>query len=295
MKTRNGTFFAILLIAILGGFAWLVLSQPREPVYQGKTLSAWLETLGTNRMQFFDLEPMANQPAAEAFEAMGANSVPFLRRELRAKDSPLMPLANKWFAKQSFVKIRFTPASVRQSRAVDAARAIGPPAKALIPDLLSLANSGPDPLNETRAMAALGPEAIGPLTSLFTNKNKRARSRAVNAFDFVRYDAEAAVPALLRCLDDPEPDVRFRAAHALAHIHKRLEVVVPALVNHLRDSDDKVRLWTAAWLGSLRSEARGAVPALLQVLGDPNFRDRATVTNLLRQIDPEAAAKAGVK
>jgi len=42
-------------------------------------------------------------------------------------------------------------------------------------------------------------------------------------------------------------------------------------------------------------DARIAVPALVELLNDPDLEVRGRATNALKAIDPEAAAKAGVK
>ncbi len=42
MGKKRGIQLAVLVVALLGGLVWLVL-RPREPVYQGQPLSAWLE------------------------------------------------------------------------------------------------------------------------------------------------------------------------------------------------------------------------------------------------------------
>ena len=94
--------------------------------------------------------------------------------------------------------------------AADAARAIGPAAKKLMPDLLasaiSTANSGHDPYAEVWFLAAMGPESIRLLTNMFTNQNTWARIRTTDAFYMTDYDAETAVPALLQALDDADPE-----------------------------------------------------------------------------------------
>ena len=143
-------------------------------------------------------------------------------------------------------------------------------------------------------MAALGPEAIGPITSLFTNQFKWARIRAVSAFRTVPYNAEAAIPALLNALADPEPLVRCEAAPALTHIHQQLDIVIPALVKNLSDSNNDVRRMTAFALGELGPDGKPAVPALIPLLKDDGSV-RGWAAEALKKIDPLAAAQAGVK
>ena len=273
-KTAVVTGVAVLLAV---GTTTVIVKEvhPQEPSYKGQTLNTWLASLDTHPMKFLNLEPETNQPAAEAFQAMGAKAVPFLRRELRSGNL------------------------LREKRAVDAAHAIGPTAKELIPDILRVANavakSGRDSLSQSWAMAALGPESIGPLTSLFTNQNKWARIRAVSSFREVPYNAEAAIPALLNALSDPEPYVRSEAAPALTHIHQQLDVVIPALVKNLSDSDENVRGLTAFALGELGPDGKPAVPALIQLRKDDDVGVKAWTKEALKKIDPLAAAQAGVK
>ena len=249
------------------------INLKEESVFQGQTLGAWLISLDT--LEFLGLEPKTNQVVAEAFQAMGDRAVPFLREELRSGDI------------------------LRQTRAVKAARVIGPAAKELIPDILTVANlvadSGQDSLNESWALAALGPDAIGPLTSLFTNQNKWTKIRAVSAFREVPYNAEAAIPALLNALSDPENYVRTEAAPALTHLHRQLDAVIPALVKNLKDSDATVRRMTAFAIGELGMDGKPAVPALISLLKDDDVSVRSWSGDALKKIDPFAATQAGVK
>src|SRR5687768_4099672 len=102
---RAGTIkrasLTLLLMAILGGVMWVLFaSVTREPVYEGKTLSEWLENQG------IDYERLGGYhegwPAAKkAIEQIGTNGIPTLLRMLTAKDPPaplrkLRSWAEKW-------------------------------------------------------------------------------------------------------------------------------------------------------------------------------------------------------
>jgi HEAT repeat protein len=56
-----------------------------------------------------------------------------------------------------------------------------------------------------------------------------------------------------------------------------------------------MRLSAMRGLGNFGPNAQQAIPALLQLLSDLDVAVRFTATNALKKIDPEAAAKAGVK
>jgi len=68
---------------------------------------------------------------------------------------------------------------------------------------------------------------------------------------------------------------------------------VPALSKALKDEDMFVRMHAAQSLGHIAD--RLSVPALLEALNDPDEHVRKCAAEALKKIDPEAAAKAGVK
>jgi HEAT repeat protein len=71
---------------------------------------------------------------------------------------------------------------------------------------------------------------------------------------------------------------------------------IPALVLTLKEDENaNVRTWAAAALSNLGKGDKTATAALTEALKDKASPVRAWATNALRKIDPEAAAKAGVK
>jgi HEAT repeat protein len=82
---------------------------------------------------------------------------------------------------------------------------------------------------------------------------------------------------------------------ALSGVDVEPQQVVPALVNALSDTNWFTRLMAAKGLGHLGTNAQQAAPALVPMLSDPNAMVRRGATYALKAIDPEAAAKAGVK
>jgi hypothetical protein len=63
---------AILIVAMVGGVVWQVLRQ-REPVYQGKPLSVWLEGYTSRSARLRGV-----QKAKEAVRHAGTNALPML-------------------------------------------------------------------------------------------------------------------------------------------------------------------------------------------------------------------------
>jgi HEAT repeat protein len=95
--------------------------------------------------------------------------------------------------------------------------------------------------------------------------------------------------------DAAERDVAIWALLSVDAEHADRRLVVPSLVKALADTNFVIRLVAARGLGLFGTNAQPAVPVLVRLLNDRNSRVRPDATNALRKIDPEAAARAGVK
>lgn len=255
---------AVLLVAGLGGLAWLVL-RPCEPVYQGKPLSFWLGGYYSIQRERTGDEASYNQ-GAKAVRQAGTNAIPILLRLLRAKDTVLTFRILRLAQKQPFIKLRHSSALLRSTRAAEGFAILGADGKGAVPALIEIYEQN---LPETRlaTVAALG--SIGPA-------------------------AKPAVPLLLQGLNATNYYVRAAYITALGQIHGEPALVVPALLGFLYP-DIEARGPAAEALGKFGPEARRAVPALVALLNDNAMGVRASAATALKAIDPEAADKAGVE
>lgn len=178
---------------------------------------------------------------------MSSAALPYLVRELRVRDPALKLMLMETLGKQSVIGIKFTPAYVRHCQAIQACRALGPAAKAVIPELAELLNERQiSPLLRTWSLGETGPDALPVMISALTNGDPQIRIYTAESFRHVWFEAEAAVPALITCLSDPQDHrVRCSAALALAHIGRRADVVLPALTRNLSDANGEVRRLTS--------------------------------------------------
>ena len=120
--------------------------------------------------------------------------------------------------------------------------------------------------NAAEALGALGqasPVAISALIEVLKGRDLAAHASAAGALGKLPADPAKTVPVLLACLNDPQDPGRADAAEALASYGPAAQVAVPTLLGLLEDHSSK-DLWSA-------------------------------VRNTLRQLDPQAAAKAGVR
>jgi HEAT repeat protein len=319
-RTHQKSLWVLLGVIVVG--VVIYCSQPKDPVYEGHKLSAWLMALNTGQ------DPL-HARADEALKTIGTNMIPTLIQWIRLKDSPLklklMELVNN---RQSMFKVKFTPASEFHLRAVIAFQESGARAKAAIPALASLLDDSEIASDVTHALAGIGAESVPVLKEALHHKSAKLRASGADALALLGADAQSATPDLIALLSDQFPDVRRNAVTALAQIKSESAIVLPALTNCITDTDARVRRNAVMALGQIKSEPAIVVPALANCMNDAdadvrqsaivailNYREeaRSTVPILLKaindqeagvrelarfalmMIDPEAAANAGIK
>jgi hypothetical protein len=299
MRKRVQIAVAVLLVAIAGVVIWRAL-RPQEPVYQGKPLSSWLiasTTTGT---------PQAQEQANAAVRQVGTNALPTLLRMLRVKDSPLKVKLMALADKQHVVKIRYTSAEKWNVAAFHAFLALGTNAQSAAPALPEIANENISHASRAYAISALG--AIGPpaseaLPSLFrwaTNADADVRFSAFWSLAEIGAELDRVVPLLTNALRDPYYAARAGAVEALGKLGADAKIAVPALVvplltNVLHDPSLSIQRMAVEALGKFGPDAKIAVPALVELLNASTGFLREGSTNALKKIDPQAAARAGVK
>ena len=111
MRKRIHVTLTILLMILASVIGWQELHL-REPVYQGRRLSVWLEILHREKLAHLD------DRAEQAIRHIGTNALPVLIERLRAHDTPLKQLIMKWAQKQAFVHFHFNSADERRPEAI---------------------------------------------------------------------------------------------------------------------------------------------------------------------------------
>ncbi len=144
------------------------------------------------------------------------------------------------------------------------------------------------------ALRATGKPAIPSLMEIY-EQNPAARVDAIYCLSCIGPAANEAVPWLLQKLPATDAQVRAGIISALGEIHAQSDRVVPILINYLSDSNSKVRVDAALALSSYKADAKPAVPALIDLLNDKGKGVKNSAAFALKYIDPEAAAKAGLK
>jgi hypothetical protein len=90
--------------------------------------------------------------------------------------------------------------------------------------------------------------------------------------------------------------IRTHAADLLAGMGLVAKPSIPSLIRALKEDDDSVvRLYAAMALGYIGIRDSNVVTALIGALNDKDAMVRQFATTALDQLDPKAAAKAGIK
>jgi hypothetical protein len=273
----------ILLIALpvtlLTVFAWFAL-RPHEPIYQGKTLSAWLEQYWHNSGNVMlpyapdlrprDLDVRVRDSAQAALLHIGTNGIPhYLDLMSRPPDSAFKTFLRFALAKLPGVTPPLSAGDCRV-RGYMGLQALGSNAAPAVPRLIELLTAPEDPI----------------------------RLCAAGALGYVGPAASNAVPSLINRLQDTNWVVGFYSIYALRNIHSRPELTVPALTGvldptNLARNRDTCYL-ALSGLAEFGPAAKPAVPLILPCLQDRDAGVRVQATNALKKIDPAAAATAGI-
>jgi len=304
VRTNRRIVLTVVPIIGIGAVIWLSLAlrPPPEPVYQGKPLSYWLA--GYNPPAYQLAHPHGPAPpsyveANTAIREIGTNAVPILLRMLQGPDATLKDRLWDLARKQHFFAVppRFYPNPKFEIAA--GFRALGKTASNAVPSLIVMFTHYPTVAFLQQAV----PEILGDIGPA----------------------ARRAVPILLRAATHTNQVVRNNAIFALGKIGAEPDSVVPVLINRLKDTDTQVRTQAARALGAFGGKAGSATPALIELwsnegkhnakpvngintsvsltwqtswpptgTGNPPDPSAAAADALLK-IDPESAAKVGVK
>ncbi|MBI3852359.1 MAG: hypothetical protein HY298_19050 [Verrucomicrobia bacterium] len=184
----------ILAVVILMGCLVFDLALLREPSYQGRTLTQWLEPepQPKRRNPFntrFERDPKSPE-VQRAIKAIGTNAIPTLLKMIQAKDSLLKTRLNSLLDRQTIIHLRFRSASVRRGMAWDGFAILAKEAKSAAPSLALLTK----------------------------DSDVGVRVAARESLLRVTSDKELLVPVLLEACHDSASGREFFAAATLEHI-----------------------------------------------------------------------------
>jgi HEAT repeat protein len=288
---RNVILCSLTLCLILGTSRRSLAGQDdEEPVYDGRSLSSWIASLGTG---------FEHELATSALRRIGWASAPALRKAI-SHDNELVRVRAAgllWEIAKDKVAVNVVAAGVMsndsdvQFEAVVTIEKMGPDAEGAIPALLAAFKN---PSQQTQwyaqqALLGLGSRSVPILLSAMGHKDEGIRTCAVSTLCCMHDQFETSLPSFVALLDDQSPQMRAVAAKALGSFGTRAALAVPPLRRALKDND--TRGFAANALGRIGPAAYSAVPDLIEMLEDStnlNSRDGAALA--LGEIGERAGA-----
>jgi HEAT repeat protein len=274
---KSRAIVVCVLAAIIVGAVVISASHRHDPVYQKKRLSEWIAQL--------DSEGRKRAQAVKALREIGTNAVPYVMQSLGPGDSPRKMKLIQLARKQTVVKAPFRLAYERQSTVLKAFYYLGADAKGAIPALNKLLDNPLTIHTAIYALFGIGNEAMPALTEACNHTNRDVRHQA------------ALVLALLKRGRDfdsmgrtPIPDMQFPS-----FVLGFTEEDILSVTGGLYDSQPAVRRASAEALEVHSDFAKSTVPKLVKLLTDPDKAVQEAAVKALKKIDPDAAAKVGVK
>lgn len=237
-------------------------SLGKEPVYDGKPLSSWVDKVG--EIERYDGAP---KDAVQAIQTIGPKAVPFL---LEWMPSPGAEKPVEGYPDWDDIDVAWW--------------ALGTKGKAAIPELtrrITRPVQGMDDnsvwTESAKAISHLGPDAIVPMLTVATNmQGKHELGELLHNFENLGTNGAPAVPALIHWANDPDYWVRDGVVSALGGIGERADLAVPVLLNALlHDSNSMVRRDAAQALGTFATNSEVVLPELSKTLTDSDWEARA--------------------
>ena len=288
MNPRSRNIIAFLIVAVIAVCAWLALGS-REPRYDGRKLSDWLDQYGR-----LDSGSTPDYEAATAIRSIGTNAIPLLLKYLSVNNSALRKQIVQFAEKQEVFKVNIPSANAYHEAAIGGFHALGVLGKPAIPSLVALlndTNSGP---SAVRCLCFIGEDAVGVLIQGLNNTNSEVRRVCASGLGEVGTNRPAALPALLATLNDPDPGVRYVAIWAAGRFSHNHREVVSAFAEKLGTLDQREVGIVSSVLVQFGSNALPALPQLQQNLSAGKF-SWPTVAATIEKISPRTAIPAVLK
>jgi HEAT repeat protein len=294
----------VLVLALAAIGVVLYASRTNEPSYQGRALSQWLREIERAP------DDRETEPAKDAVRQIGTNAIPYLLGMMRAEDSKLKETFNTLVSKAHIYRFRIAEASDKQARAFDGFFVLGPQASPAIPELTVLLNNPKIVRLAAAALIYISTNGVEAATTGLRSTNPLVRREIAGVLGtagivrfstnatparmaILRAQAEFAVPALIRLLNDSDELTRARAGTSLGLLGQKPEIVVPALIRNLGETNGwRVPHSAAKGLSRFGTNAVAALPALKAIAQHQDSSVREMVATAIQSIETPAEPRS---
>jgi len=267
MKGQRIFFFTVLIAALVGVVLMLLARDPR---YQGRSLTRWLQQYYYTGMD----QPQRRQEAQQAVLAMPLHKVlPRLLRMVQVTDDPVSLwlidktdkyrirfirwISSEQYSYEDWHRIRWRSAEDFQQLGIAGFEILGTNAAPAVGELEKLLDVKDRNFDIERCLVSVGKPSEPVYCRALTNQDAEIRQWGINELASVTDDVEVYIARIKGRLQDSSEAVRTTAVDAVGVQTSAPELAIPLLVAALTDSSDSVSSHAASSLANFGTNALG--------------------------------------
>jgi HEAT repeat protein len=261
MKNRRIFIFIALVLALSGII--LLPMYPREPRFQGRTLTSWLQQCNDTPLD----ETQRLSEAQTAVRAMPIKKVlPRLLNLVETKDDPVSVWMIDKSDKFRVQFLKWHSAEDFQQLGIAGFEVLGTNAAPVIEELAKLLDEKDHAFTAERCLVFVGKPAEPVFCRALTNQDSSIRQWSVDNLAAVTDDVGVYIARIKPRLEDSSEAVRATTVDAIGIQTSAPELAVPILVAALKDSSDETRLHAINSLANFGTNALVAFPILTNLV-----------------------------
>jgi HEAT repeat protein len=149
----------------------------------------------------------------------------------------------------------------------------------IVPGLVEILKRPEDPavlqaVNALGRMKGQSVEALPYLAALYDHAPPQHRPQMLDALVTIDLKGQYAIPALVKTLDDPDPNLRREALIGLLRFRSETDAIIDPVIKAFRDSLEENRLLAVNIVRGLGPKGAPALPALVELGNDPYWQVR---------------------
>jgi hypothetical protein len=306
MASRGRNLWIVAVLALLGGFAWVVL-RPHEPVFDGKPLSVVLNDAyqhEKHNLSFYSgaypAESEIHRMRAErALRALGTNSLPLLVEMAGTRMSGFMGgpgspsfrrVVGAMAGAPELGFLHLPPQEGKHEMAAWGLRLLGREARPAVPALVRMLENGNRAKKYdmglvytlVRALGEIGPAASAATPELAAMTNEFA------AVALIKIGQGSFQPFFERLKDTSDPNKWARTAFEVGRLGTNADPAIPLLLAGFQHTNDRIRLVAARVVGWLHRQPELCQGPLVSLLDSTNKNSRGTALEALGNFGPAA-------